>query len=184
MKKRKDAIKFVKKGKKDWLSHWVLWENGDFRIITLKNPNRPADHGGHIVVEQKDGSKRAPYQDYVFFAQISVIAAVVQKAVELAKVAPHCNIQFNGNWAWRSPDGSLRDVNEGRQRRAVHAHIYPRTLHDPNWADPAYLATFQEQVIAQKYDGRCFTMEQMLRLRERLEREIPPALESLKRASV
>lgn len=183
MKERRDRIKFIKKGENDWLSHWVLWENEDFRIITLKNPNRPADHGGHIVVEQKvkECPVRVPYEDYRFFAKISVIAAVVQKAVELTRIAPHCNVQFNGNWAWRSPNGGLRELKEGKENRAVHAHIYPRTLHDPYWANPAYLATFQEHVIDQEYRDRAFTMKQMIRLRDFLMREIPVALEAIKR---
>lgn len=183
MKEQIDRVKFVKRGKNGWLSHWVLWENEDFRIITLKNPNRPADYGGHIVVEQKgqEHPVRVPYEHYRFFAKISVIAAVVQKAVELTRIAPHCNIQFNSNWAWRSPNGGLRDLGEGKENRAVHAHIYPRTLHDPNWANPAYLATFQEHVIDQKYRDRVFTMEQMIRLRDSLKREIPAALEAIKK---
>lgn len=175
MFKQVDNIKFVEKG---WLSHWVLWENDLFRIITLKNPNRPADHGGHIVVEQKSEEISSPYQDYRFFAELSILAAVVQKAVESTEIAPHCNIQFNGNWAWKNSDSSLRDVEEGITKRKVHAHIYPRLPADPYWGDPACLATYKEQVLDRKYEDRAFTMSQMAELKEFLKREIPIALKS------
>lgn len=179
MEAQTEKVEFVKKG---WSSHWVLWENNLSRVITLKNPNRPADHGGHIVVEQKNEKISAPYQDYLFFAKIAVIAAVVQKAVESIGIAPHCNIQFNGNWAWRNSDGSLQAIEEGIKRRKVHAHIYPRLPDDPNWADPAYLATHKEQVVDQVYEGRCFTKGQILELKKFLEKEIPIALALLQKS--
>ena len=176
-----DTINFIEDG---WLSHWVLWEDKQFRVITLRNPNRPADHGGHIVVEKRikgaGAAVKDPYENYVFFAKISVIAAVVQKAVELTGIAPHCNVQFNGNWAWRNSDNSLRGIEEGKRRRAVHLHIYPRISDDPCWGNPAYLATYKEQVIDEIYKDRCFTMEQMERLKEFLEKEISTALQTLK----
>lgn len=172
-----DNIEFVEK---DWLSHWVLWEDDLFRIITLKNPNRPADHGGHIVVEQKSGEISSPHQDYLFFAKLAILAAVVQKAVELTWIAPHCNIQMNGNWAWRNSDGSFLNVEDGIKRRRVHAHIYPRLSTDPYWGDPAYLATYEEQVLDRKYEGRYFTMLQMVKLKKFLEKEIPRALKSFR----
>lgn len=179
MCERVDNIEFVEKG---WLSHWVLWENDLFRVITLRNPSRPADYGGHIVVEQKNGKITSPYQDYPFFAKIAVIAAVVQKAVESTEIASHCNIQFNGNWAWKNPDSSPRSVEEGRKKRKVHAHIYPRLPADPYYGDPAYLATHKEQVIERKYEGRFFPMLQMAKLKEFLEKEIPIALASLQKS--
>jgi len=163
------------------LPYWILWENSNFRVRTLENPNRPADHGGHILVEHKGGAVKVPYENYVFFAKLSVIAAVVQKAVERTGLAPHCNIQCNTNWSFRKPNGGLKEVKKGRGRRSVHLHVYPRLPDDPHWADPAYLATYKEQMIDEKYKGRTFTMPQMVKLKEFLKKEIPVALEAIKK---
>lgn len=173
-----ESVEFIKDAD---LPYWVLWEDGGFRVRTLENPNRPADHGGHILVEHKEGAVKVPYQNYVFFAKISVIAAVVQKAVEKTGISPHANIQCNANWSFRKPNGGLREVKKGKEKRKVHLHVYPRLPADPHWGDPAYLATYKEQIIEEKYKGRMFTMPQMVKLKEFLENEIPKALNTLKK---
>lgn len=170
-------IRFVKKAD---LPYWVFWENKEFRVRTLENPNRPADHGGHILVEAQK-TVITPYDNYVLFAELSVIAAAVQKAVEETGLAPHANIQCNANWAFRKPNGGLRGTKAGREKRKVHLHIYPRLPADPHWADPAYLATHKEQILEEKYKGRTFAMLQMKKLNEFLKKEIPISLNTLKK---
>ncbi len=179
MKTKTESVEFIKDVD---LPHWILWKNNSFQVKALENPNRPADHGGHILVEHKGVAVKVPCQNYVFFAKLSVIAAVVQKAVEETGLAPHCNIQCNSNWSFRKPNGGLRDIKKGRERRKVHLHVYPRFPADPYWADPAYLATYREQIIEEKYKGRTFTMPQMVKLKKFLEKEIPIALKTLKKS--
>ena len=178
MEAKTENVKFVKDAD---LPYWILWENDNFRVKTLENPNRPANYGGHILVEQKSEVAKVPYDDYVLFAEISVIAAVIQKGVEETGIAPHVNIQCNANWAFRKPNGGLQEIEEGRKKRKVHLHIYPRLPADPHWADPAYLATHQEHILEEKYRDDTFTMKQMEDLKQFLEKEIPTALTTLKK---
>lgn len=180
MKAETENVEFIKDAD---LPYWALWEDDKFRVKTLKNPNRPAEYGGHILVEQKSEVVKVPYDNYILFAKLSVIAAAVQKGVEKTGLAPHANIQCNANWSFRKPNGGLREVKKGKERRKVHLHVYPRLPVDPHWGDPAYLATHREQIIEEKYKGRIFTMPQMKKLKEFLEKEIPTVLKHLKRAS-
>lgn len=163
------SVKFDEKS-----SRWILWKESGIRVVVEDPPNFPAEWGGHFMVEH--GFQAAtPYGNYLLFAKMSVVAAVVQKGLEILGLAPHANIQSNANWAFRRPDSSFRKVEEGKKRRKLHLHIYGRRPQDPNWAEPIHPAYHQEQ-MAGKYSGKIFTYEQMRRLSAFLAREIPTAL--------
>lgn len=156
------------------LDHWVLWEDREVRVVIQAKTNFPAEYGGHIVVEQKLEVK-VPYGNYDLFSKMSIIAAIVQKELEEIGLAPHANIQSNANWAFRNSDGSLRSIKEGQAARGLHIHVYGRRPEDPGWAEPIRPACFQEQK-AGKYWGKVFSEEQMRKLSELLQKEIPRAL--------
>ena len=156
--------------------HWVLWEDSEVRSVIQTKTNFPAEYGGHIVVEQKLGVK-VPYENYALFSKMSIIAAAIQKTLEEIGLAPHANIQSNANWAFRNSDGSLRSIKEGQAARGLHIHVYGRCPEDPGWAEPIRPAYFWEQK-AGKYWGKFFSREQMRKLSELLQKEIPRALKT------
>ena len=108
-------------------------------------------YGGWVIVIQHQ-EVNAPYHDYRLFAKMCVIAAVVQKGIERLALAPHANIQSNANWAFRTNDGSFIDLEEGRQRRRVHIHIFGRRTQDPIWGDPIRLVSYREYAAMQDFN--------------------------------
>jgi hypothetical protein len=105
---------------------WVLWHDADVEVVAPVKTLWPADYGGWVIV-----------------------AAVVQKGLEHLELAPHANIQSNANWAFRTTDGTLTDLEEGRQQRRVHIHIFGRQTQDPSWGDPIQLAPYREYAAMQ-----------------------------------
>jgi len=157
--------------------HWVLWQDEEVRVVVQYKTNFPAEFGGHLVVEQKLETQ-VPYQDYRLFAKMSVVAAVVQKGLEVLDIAPHANIQSNANWAFRKPDSSYREVKRGKKHRSLHLHVYGRHPNDPNWAEPIRPAYHKEQQEG-KYWGKVFSKKQRMELGAFLEEEVPRALQQL-----
>ena len=153
---------------------WVLFENSNIQVVIQSRTNFPAQYGGHIVVSQKVGAQ-TPYSKYALFAKMSVVAAAVQKGLEVTGLAPHANIQSNANWAFREINGSFLDVEEGKRNRRLHIHVYGRSPKDPNWGEPIRPAYHQEQQ-AYKYWGEVFIQLEMNKLAEFLSEEIPQAL--------
>lgn len=160
------------------MSHWVLWEDDEVRVVIQIKTNFPAEYGGHIVVEQKLGV-RVPYGDYRLFAKMSIVAAAIQKGLEETDLAPHANIQSNANWAFREADGAFRDVEEGRKQRGLHIHVYGRTPKDPGWGESVRPAYHEEQRQG-KYWQKVFSQEKMNELSKFFKKEIPTVLQTLK----
>jgi hypothetical protein len=127
---------------------WVLWHDADVEVVAPVKTLWPADYGGWVIVIQHQ-DVNTPYHDYHLFAKMSVIAAVVQKGLEHLELAPHANIQSNANWAFRTTDDTLTDLEEGRQQRRVHIHIFGRQTQDPSWGDPIQLAPYREYAAMQ-----------------------------------
>jgi len=127
---------------------WVLWQDRDVDVVVPMKTLWRATYGGWIIVTQRQ-QVCAPYDNYRLFAKMCVIAAVVQKGLEHLALAPHANIQSNANWAFRTSNGDLTDLEEGRHRRRVHIHIFGRQTQDPNWGDPIRLASYREYSIIQ-----------------------------------
>lgn len=152
--------------------HWVLWENPEIRVVVQRKANWPAKYGGHVVVEQKIGAK-TPYDDYALFGRMAVVAAVVQKGMEELGLAPHANIGSFANWAFRTPDGELREVQDGQKRRGLHVHVYGRRPEDRSWGDPLRQADWKEHFVDKKYWGRIWSENQVQRLAAFLELEVP-----------
>ena len=129
---------------------WVLWHDAEVDVVVPVKTLWPATYGGWVIVVQHQQKQvNTPYQDYHLFAKMSVIAAVVQKGLECLEIAPHANIQSNANWAFRTTDGTLTDLEEGRQLRRVHIHIFGRRKQDSNWGDPILLAPYCKYVAFQ-----------------------------------
>jgi len=156
--------------------HWVLWKNLEIQVVVQRKANWPARYGGHVVVEQKRGTNTPYYGGYSLFGKMSVVAAAVQKALEEQKLAPHTNIQSNDNWAFRNPDGSFREVEEGQRHRNLHVHVYGRDPKDGSWGDPIRQANWREQHVEKKYWGQIWTENQLQRIAAFLELEVPIAL--------
>ncbi|MHA2300756.1 MAG: hypothetical protein ACXACD_07360 [Candidatus Thorarchaeota archaeon] len=127
---------------------WVLWHDTDVDVVVPVKTLWPAAYGGWVIVIQHQQAN-TPYHNYRLFAKMSVIAAVVQKGLEHLDLAPHANIQSNANWAFRTSDGALTDLEEGRHRRRVHIHIFGRRTQDPSWGDPIQLASYHEYTVMQ-----------------------------------
>jgi diadenosine tetraphosphate (Ap4A) HIT family hydrolase len=129
---------------------WVLWHDTDVEVVVPVKTLWPSEFGGWVIVVQHQQKQvNAPYHDYQLFAKMSVIAAVVQKGLEHLELAPHANIQSNANWAFRTTDGAFTDLEEGRQQRRVHIHIFGRRMQDPSWGDPIQLAPYRKYVALQ-----------------------------------
>jgi hypothetical protein len=109
---------------------WVLWQDTDVEVVVPVKTLWPATYGGWVIVIQHQ-EVNTPHHNYPLFAKMSVIAAVVQKGLEHLDLAPHANIQSNANWAFRATDGTLTDLEEGRQQRRVHIHIFGRRTRGP-----------------------------------------------------
>lgn len=129
---------------------WILWNDAEINVVVPVKTLWPATYGGWIIVVQHQQQQvNTPYHNYRLFAKMNVIAAVVQKGLERLELAPHANIQSNANWAFRTTDGALTDLEEGRQRRRVHIHIFGRRTQDPGWGDPIRLAPYREYAVLQ-----------------------------------
>lgn len=129
---------------------WVLWRDAEVEVVVPMKTLWPAESGGWVIVVQHQQQQvNAPYHDYPLFAKMCVVAAVVQKGLEHLALAPHANIQSNANWAFRTTDGALTDLEEGRQRRRVHIHIFGRRTQDPNWGNPIQLASYRDYAAMQ-----------------------------------
>ena len=130
---------------------WVLWHDNEVDVVVPVKTLWPAEYGGWVIVAQHQQQQvNAPYHDYQLFAKMCVIAAVVQKGLEHLALAPHANIQSNANWAFRTTEGALTDLEEGRQRRRVHIHIFGRRTQDPSWGDPIQLAPYRDYAAMQE----------------------------------
>jgi hypothetical protein len=154
---------------------WVLWEDSEVGVIVPVKTGYPAEYGGWVSVVQNKNVK-TPYDNYKLYAKMNVIAATVQKGLELTGLAPHANIQSNANWAFRNRDGSIIDVEEGREKRRVHIHIFGRMVNGPAWADPILLPTYQEYNSSKKFWGKVWNKQEMNKLIKFLEAEVPKAL--------
>jgi hypothetical protein len=153
---------------------WILWKDSEVEVVVPTNPLWPASYGGWVdVIQHQD--MNTPYDNYRLFAKMSVIAASVQKGLEDTRLAPHANIQSNANGAFRNTDGTLINLEEGRQRRKVHIHIFGRRLEDSTWADPIQLATYQAY-NAMKHSDDIWSEDKMNDLIKFLDNEIPRAL--------
>jgi diadenosine tetraphosphate (Ap4A) HIT family hydrolase len=129
---------------------WAVWHDTDVEVVVPVKTLWPASYGGWVIVVQHQQKQvNAPYHDYHLFAKMCVIAAVVQKGLERLELAPHANIQSNANWAFRTTDGTLTDLEAGRQQRRVHIHIFGRRTEDPSWGDPIGLASYNEYAAMQ-----------------------------------
>jgi hypothetical protein len=157
---------------------WVLWEDDETGVIVPIKTSWPVHYGGWVIVVQNQNVK-TPYDNYRLYAKMSVIAATVQKGLEEMGLAPHANIQSNANWAFRNRDGSLRDVEEGREKRKIHIHIFGRMFEDPSWADPILLPSHQEYNSSKKFWGKVWNKKDMDKLINFLEAEIPKAITEL-----
>lgn len=127
---------------------WVLWQDTDVDVVVPMKTLWRAAYGGWVIVTQRQ-QVSTPYHNYRLFAKMCVIAAVVQKGLEHLALAPHANIQSNANWAFRTSNGGFTDIEEGRQRRRVHIHIFGRRIQDPSWGDPIRLAPYREYAVMQ-----------------------------------
>lgn len=159
--------------------YWVLWKDSEVQVITQESPLWPGEFGGHIVVEQlaRDEKKvKVPHENYKLFAKMNVIAAAVQKALEQTSVAYHANIQWNGNWAFRSLCGSLRNALVGQGYRRLHIHIFGRRTEDLSWGDPISLPTYQARGM---YEGQCLNEVSRDALCAFLKTEIPKAIQEM-----
>lgn len=129
---------------------WVLWHDAEVDVVVPVRTLWPAAYGGWVIVVQRQQKQvNTPYHDYHLFAKMCVIAAVVQKGLECLELAPHANIQSNANWAFRRTNGTLTDLERGRQQRRVHIHIFGRRTQDPSWGDPIQLAPHCKYVAFQ-----------------------------------
>lgn len=161
---------------------WILWQDDQgIEVVALENPHWPKGLGGHIIVFGP--SKETPYEDYGIYAKMTVIAAACQKALSELSLAPHANIQINGNWAFRrreeSGEASAVSLEEGLASRRVHVHIYGRKPEDINWGDPIRLPNHRQFHETNPYAGETWPEATLNDLAEFLDEEIPKALSCL-----
>jgi hypothetical protein len=153
---------------------WVLWQDTDVDVVVPVKTLWRSTYGGWVVVTQHL-QVNAPYHNFRLFAKMCVIAAVVQKGLERLALAPHANIQSNANWAFRTSDGALSELEEGRQRRRVHIRIFGRRTQDPSWGDPIRLASYHEYVAMQD-TGEIWSENTLKQFSTFLADEVPQAL--------
>lgn len=105
---------------------FTLWENGDFRISTPKNPHIPYKEGLHVIIAPKQIVANA-WQDIDLTEATFKLAAATCKVMADSGLAPWFNIQANGNW------GLLPGA-----KTFFHVHVYGRNMTE-TWGKPILL---------------------------------------------
>jgi diadenosine tetraphosphate (Ap4A) HIT family hydrolase len=121
---------------------WILWENKDFVVKTLKNPHISLEEGCHIVIFTKEKLEKS-WDNPELACKGFELAIKVSKIVVDEKIADWVNIQNNQNWGLL-PGGKL----------FFHIHIYGRRKSGKTWSQPVEIPklpnTFKNKPMSER----------------------------------